>query len=698
MINNNPLNLNTDIKFLKGVGPQRANILYQNNINTIIDLIKYFPRKYLDRTNIKKISQVKIGETAVLIVKIKSFSIRRTKTKKYFQITAVDDFGAYINCIWFNSLSWITDKFKVGDKVAFFGKIEFYQNLRINHPEFDILDEDDDPVNTGCIIPLYPSNNILKKVGLDSRGIRKLILRIFKDLDEKIIDFHSSQLIKSEGLISLYDALYKIHIPDNNDSIKNALYRLKFDQHFFLQLLKALSKQKREEVTNQSFPHLGYYTKAIYKNLNFSLTNAQIKVLKEVRHDFISKKPMNRLIQGDVGCGKTIVAVLASSIICDNKAQVAVMAPTEILAEQHYKTFKNYFSKYDINCELLISNIKNNDKKNIKDDLKKGYINIIIGTHALLQEEVEFENLGLAVIDEQHKFGVDQRKKLIEKGNNPNILAMTATPIPRTLAFTIHGDMEISWIDEMPMNRKKIETEKIYSENIELVYNAMKKTMDNGNQCYIVYPIITESDKIDAKDAETAYTKLKKTKFSNYKLGFMHGKLKKEQKEILMQEFISGDIHCLVSTTVVEVGIDNPNASIMVIENSERFGLTQLHQLRGRIGRGNIASTCFLIQRKKTPNADLRLNIMENYTDGFKIADEDLKIRGPGDFFGVKQHGYIKSGLINFYEDGPIIKRARFHAFEIIKKDSKLLSSKNVLIKKEFLNSYKSMLEFINIG
>ena len=538
----------------------------------------------------------------------------------------------------------------------------------------------------------------MKKVGLDSRGIRKLILRIFKDLDEKIIDFHSSQLTKSEGLISLYDALYKIHIPDNNDSIKNALYRLKFDQHFFLQLLKALSKQKREEFTNQSFPDLGHYTKSIYKNLNFSLTNAQIKVLKEVRNDFISKKPMNRLIQGDVGCGKTIVAVLASSIICDNKAQVAVMAPTEILAEQHYKTFKNYFSKYDINCELLISNIKNNEKKNIKDDLKKGYINIIIGTHALLQEEVEFENLGLAIIDEQHKFGVDQRKKLIEKGNNPNILAMTATPIPRTLAFTIHGDMEISWIDEMPTNRKKIETQKIYSENIELVYDAMKKTMDNGNQCYIVYPIITESDKIDAKDAETAYTKLKKTKFSNYKLGFMHGKLKKEQKEILMQEFISGDIHCLVSTTVVEVGIDNPNASIMVIENSERFGLTQLHQLRGRIGRGNIASTCFLIQRKKTPNADLRLNIMENYTDGFKIADEDLKIRGPGDFFGVKQHGYIKSGLINFYEDGPIIKRARFHAFEIIKKDSKLLSSKNVLIKKEFLNSYKSMLEFINIG
>ena len=698
MTSNNTLNLNTDIKFLKGVGPQRANILYQNNINTINDLIKYFPRRYLDRTNIQKISKVKIGETAVIVAKIKNFSIRRTKTKKYFQITAVDDFGHYINCIWFNSLSWITDKFKVGDRVAFFGKIEFYQNLRINHPEFDILDAEDDPINTGCIIPLYSSNNILKKVGLDSRGIRKLILRIFKDLDEKIIDFHSSPLIKSEGLISLYDALYKIHIPDNKDSIKNALYRLKFDQHFFLQLLKALSKQKREEVTNQSFPQLGFYTKSIYQSLNFNLTNAQIQVLKEVRADFKSKKPMNRLIQGDVGCGKTIVAVLAASIICDNKAQVAIMAPTEILAEQHYKTFKNHFSKYQIDCRILISNIKNNDKKNIKHDLKKGKINIIIGTHALLQEEVEFTNLGLAVIDEQHKFGVDQRKKLIEKGNNPNILAMTATPIPRTLAFTIHGDMEISWIDEMPMNRKKIKTQKVYSQDIDSVYSIMKKEMSKNNQCYIVYPIISESDKIDAKDAETAYIDLQKNNFSNYKLGFMHGKLKKEEKEILMKDFINGDINCLVSTTVVEVGIDNPNASIMVIENSERFGLTQLHQLRGRIGRGTIASKCFLIQRKKTLNADIRLDIMEKYTDGFKIADEDLKIRGPGDFFGVKQHGYIKSGLINFYEDGPIIKRARFQAFEIIKKDSKLLSSKNVLIKKEFLNSYKSMLEFINIG
>ena len=698
MTNNLNLNLNTDIKFLKGVGPQRASILYQNNINTVIDLLRYYPRKYLDRTNIKRISHLKIGEQAVVMAKVKKFNMRRTKRNRYFQVTAVDDFGGYINCIWFNSLSWITDKFKVGDRVAFYGKIEFYQNLRINHPEFDILDDQDDPINTGCIVPLYPSNNLLKKVGLDSRGIRKLVIRIFKDLDDSIIDYHNIELIKSEGLMNLYEALYNIHIPSNNDCIKNAIYRLKFDEHFFLQLLKALSKKKRQEAVGPSFKKLGTYAKHIYKNLDFNLTNAQIKVLREIRKDFKSNKPMNRLIQGDVGCGKTIVAVLAASIIVGNNSQVAIITPTEILAEQHYKTFSKYFKDFEINCSLLISNITKKNKDSIYKKLKNGDINIIVGTHAIIQENVLFQNLGLTIIDEQHKFGVEQRKKLIQKGNNPNILAMTATPIPRTLAFTIHGDMEISWIDEMPQNRQQIITKMINCNKITEVYNNMREQMDKGNHCYIVYPIISESEKIDVKSAETAFLNLKKNEFKDYKLGFMHGKLKKEEKDNLMNCFINGEIECLISTTVVEVGIDNPKASIMVIENAERFGLTQLHQLRGRIGRGNIASTCFLIQRKKTSNSELRLKIMESTSDGFKIADEDLKIRGPGDFFGTKQHGYIKLGLINFYSDGPIIKRARLNAFEIVQKDSTLCLSKNVLLKKEFLKSYKSMLEFVNIG
>ena len=692
------INLNTDIKFLKGVGPQRASILYQNSINTVGDLIKYYPRKYLDRTNIKKIKEVKIGEKVVIIAKVKSFSMRKTRKNRYFQVTVTDDFGGYINCMWFNSLSWITDKFTIGDNVAFFGKIEFYQNLRMIHPEFDILDESDDPINTGCIVPLYPSNNLLKKVGLDSRGIRKLILKIFKDLDHEMFDYFDIKFLKKEGLLNLYEALYKIHIPQNNEDIQNSLYRLKFDEHFFLQLLKALSKKQYEEIKGKVFASLGQYTKSIYKNLSFQLTNSQIKVLREIREDFKSVQPMNRLIQGDVGCGKTIVAVLAGSIIVGNDAQIAIMAPTEILAEQHYKTFKNYFDNFDIRCDLLISNITKKDKEKIYTNLETGEIKIIVGTHALIQENVNFKNLGLAIIDEQHKFGVEQRKKLIQKGNYPNILAMTATPIPRTLAFTIHGEMEISWIDEMPSNRKKIVTSKIFGDNIESIYKKMKIEMDKGNHCYIVYPIISESEKIDAKDAETAYLNLKDKEFKNYNLGFMHGKLKKNEKEILMNSFINGKINCLISTTVVEVGIDNPKATIMVIENAERFGLTQLHQLRGRIGRGELQSNCYLIQRKQTPNSEHRLSILENTSNGFKIADEDLKIRGPGDFFGTKQHGYIKLGLINFSTDGPIIKRARINAFEIINEDPQLISSRNVLIKNEFLKNYKNMLEFINIG
>ena len=428
------------------------------------------------------------------------------------------------------------------------------------------------------------------------------------------------------------------------------------------------------------------------------MTNSQIEVLREIRSDFKSTKPMNRLIQGDVGCGKTIVAVLAGSIIIGNGGQIAIMAPTEILAEQHYKTFKKYFEDFEIKCDLLISNITKKDKEKIYSELKNGKIKIIVGTHALIQEDVHFNNLGLAIIDEQHKFGVDQRKKLIQKGDNPNILAMTATPIPRTLAFTIHGEMEISWINEMPSNRKKINTSKVYGDNIKNIYKKMKTEMDQGNHCYVVYPIISESEKIDAKDAETAYSSLKDGEFKNYKLGFMHGKLKKDEKEILMNSFIKGDINCLISTTVVEVGIDNPKATIMVIENAERFGLTQLHQLRGRIGRGKLQSNCYLIQRKQTPNSEFRLGLLEETSDGFKIADEDLKLRGPGDFFGTKQHGYIKLGLINFYSDGPIIKRARINAFEIINNDPSLMSSRNVLIKNEFLKNYKNMLEFINIG
>ena len=687
---------NTDIKFLKSVGPKRAQALYQNEINTVSDILKHYPRKYLDRTNIKKISDLIVNEKAVVVAKVISMSVKRTKKGSFFQLTLTDTKNT-INGLWFHGVSWIMEKFNEGDIVALFGKIEFYQGYRIIHPEFDILDADDDPINTARIVPLYSSNNILKKAGFDTRGIRRLLLQIFNKNKNIFVDFFNISILKKEGLLELNKSIYSIHNPIDQFSIDTALYRLKFNEHFFLQLLKALNKKKNESYKGKEYKELGKYAVEIYKSLSFNLTESQIKSLRDIRSDLKLKKPMNRLIQGDVGCGKTIVAVITAAIVVGHNSQIAIMAPTEILAEQHFNSFIKHFKNYNISCELLISNINKTDKNDIYKKLENGEINIIVGTHALIQEKVKFKDLGLVIIDEQHRFGVGQRKGLLDKGNNPNVLSMTATPIPRTLAFTIHGDMDISWIDEMPQNRKSIITKLINDENIHLVYDHMKKEMDKGNYCYIVYPLIEESDKMDLKDAKSGYELLQKI-FNNYKLGFMHGKLLKDKKNKLMNQFINGEIQCLISTTVIEVGIDHKMATIMAIENSERFGLTQLHQLRGRVGRSSLQSYCYLIQRKETFNSNQRLKIMEQTSDGFIISDEDLKLRGPGDFFGTRQHGYLNSGLINFSQDREIINRARKLAFKIIDEDPKLELEKNKLIKSEFMINYKDMLEFINIG
>ncbi len=687
---------NTDIKFLKSVGPKRAQALYQNDINTVSDILKHYPRKYLDRTNIKKISDLIVNEKAVVVAKVISMSVKRTKKGSFFQLTLTDTKNT-INGLWFHGVSWIMEKFNEGDIVALFGKIEFYQGYRIIHPEFDILDADDDPINTARIVPLYSSNNILKKAGFDTRGIRRLLLQIFNKNKNIFVDFFNISILKKEGLLELNKSIYSIHNPIDQFSIDTALYRLKFNEHFFLQLLKALNKKKNESYKGKEYKELGKYAVEIYKSLSFNLTESQIKSLRDIRSDLKLKKPMNRLIQGDVGCGKTIVAVITAAIVVGHNSQIAIMAPTEILAEQHFNSFIKHFKNYNISCELLISNINKTDKNDIYKKLENGEINIIVGTHALIQEKVKFKDLGLVIIDEQHRFGVGQRKGLLDKGNNPNVLSMTATPIPRTLAFTIHGDMDISWIDEMPQNRKSIITKLINDENIHLVYDHMKKEMDKGNYCYVVYPLIEESDKMDLKDAKSGYELLQKI-FNNYKLGFMHGKLVKDKKNKLMNQFINGEIQCLISTTVIEVGIDHKMATIMAIENSERFGLTQLHQLRGRVGRSSLQSYCYLIQRKETFNSNQRLKIMEQTSDGFIISDEDLKLRGPGDFFGTRQHGYLNSGLINFSQDREIINRARKLAFKIIDEDPKLELEKNKLIKSEFMINYKDMLEFINIG
>ena len=688
------IDLNTEIQFLKGVGPKRGSVLSSFGIDNIKNLIRHFPRKYLDRTNIKKIHDIKIGEQAVIIGSVLSFSTKRLKKGKYFQLNISDETGK-LSCIWFNAVSWIIDKFTVGDLVAVFGKVEFYKGYRIIHPDFDLLDEKSETLNTGRIIPIYPSSGKLKQFGLDSRGFRRLVSTALNKLD-RIEDHFSLEFCKQEALDSLHNAIDQAHNPDNDVNLKKAYYRLKFDEYFFLQLALAINKNKIENYSSKSIIELGPYVKKMYKNLGFELTNAQINVLKDIRKDLALSRPMNRLVQGDVGCGKTVVAMLTSSIIVAEGMQVAIMAPTEILAEQHYQSFLEYCSMLNLHCDLLISNIENKKKKLIYNNLKSGEIKIIIGTHALLQKKVEFDNLGLVIVDEQHRFGVEQRKNLIVKGQHVNILAMTATPIPRTLTFALHGDMDLSWIDEQPRNRLSIRTKIVNKDNIDKVYDIMKKEMDKGRFCFIVFPIIKESEKIDAKDAESAYNEFSKNIFKNYNLGFLHGKLKKDEKKILMNKVNNFEIQCLVSTTVVEVGINNPNATVMVIENAERFGLTQLHQLRGRVGRGTYQSYCYLIERKKTSIANQRLKILEDTLNGFEIADHDLKLRGPGEFFGTKQHGYMSNKLLDIANDSKIIRHARNLAFSIIDKDSKL--NNHLKIKKKLIKDYSSMLEFSNIG
>ena len=685
-----------DITYLKGVGPKRAEELKKYGINFIVDVLHHLPRKYLDRRNIKKINQCKIGEETVIIGKIISKNIKVIGKRRLFQLTIGDETGE-LQCVWFNALSWIVDKFNINEQLAVYGKIEFFNGLKITHPDFDILDDNEDNFNTGQIISLYASTSDLKSKGLDTKGFRKIIKNILFNEKYIIEDFLSNEMISEENLCSLKEALTKIHFPNDNDEIKKALYRLKYNEHFFIQLLMALKKHHIKKNDGIAFPKRGDYLKQIYESLNFTLTDAQIRVLREIRSDLKSKSPMNRLVQGDVGSGKTIVAILTASIIIAEEYQVALMAPTEILAEQHYLSIKEYCECVNINCDIITSNKPQKEKKIILNKLKSGEIQFIIGTHSLIQDKVLFNNLGLIIIDEQHRFGVEHRKLLVDKGLNPEVLAMTATPIPRTLSITLHGDMDISIIDELPKNRIPIKTEVITPSKIKSAYQKIKNEIKAGGQCFIVYPLIEESEKLDLEAAESGYKKLQKV-FNEFQLGYINGKMKKEEIDKQMQLMVDGKIDCLITTTVIEVGINISNATIMLIENAERFGMTQLHQLRGRIGRGTKQSTCIMVQHKKTENSNKRLKIMESTLDGFIISDEDLKMRGPGDFFGTKQHGFIKSKVVDFNADGPIIRRARYQAFKMIDDDSLLKNIKNQKIKKIFKMNYKHMLEFVKIG
>ena len=686
------LKYTTDIMYLKGVGPSRASALKDNGIETIEDLIYYFPRKYLDRTNVKQINSLDIGEQVAVIGTVINMNLMPIRRGKIFQLTLSDETGI-IKCLWFNSISWISEKFEIGNRVAIFGKIEFSKGMQITHPEFDILDNDSDVMNTGVILPIYSSSNNMKKVGIDTRGVRRLVNNAIKELN--IDEFLPIKIKKNHGLLNLAESLSQIHGPEDPDSLQHALTRLKFDELFFIHLLMSLRKKFLSSKPGISIPSSGELLNEVFDSLEFVLTDSQKNVLREIRTDFSLQKPMNRLIQGDVGSGKTIVSILAASMIIGNGYQVALMAPTELLAEQHYKEYVSFFNQFDTNVNLLTGKTNSKDKKQIYMDLSSGSIDVIIGTHALFQDDVEFKSLGLVIIDEQHKFGVNQRKRLISKGKYPEVLAMTATPIPRTLAFTIHGDMDISIISDLPKGRVPIKTNIVNRKKMSQVYDFIKSEVIKGNQFFIVYPIIEESDTLDLKAAKSEFNRLNNNELSNLNLGYLDGRMDKDMVEEIMNGLINKNLDGIIATTVIEVGINIPDATVMVIENAERFGLTQLHQLRGRIGRGNKQSYCFLVT--DNDSATKRLEVIEKSNDGFAISDADLELRGPGEYFGKKQHGYIRTALADFVKDKELNIIASDAAKKIIDDDPKLINDENSLLREKFLFRYNHMLEFIDI-
>ncbi len=685
--------LNTPLQYIKGIGPKRAGALATAGILTVNDILHYYPRHYLDRSTVKSIRDIKKNDEATIVGTIEVCGERQTRKRKLYQAVLSDGTGL-ITLVWFNGVKYIKNSIQKGDRMAIHGKVEFYNGLQIIHPDYDKLDTDADPINTGIIIPLYPLSAELKNARIEHRSLRRII-KTLADQIQFFTDYLNEEIITVENLCSLKYALHNIHFPESLEDLKEAIHRLKFDEHFFLQLLMGLRHRSYQKLGTNPLSKSSPKVKKILDELEFELTSAQKKVLKEIWDDLAKSVPMNRLLQGDVGSGKTIVTILAAVTAVANGVQAAVMAPTEILAHQHYDSFKQQLDKVHVTCALLVGNQKASERKSILESIKNGNIDIVIGTHALIQEDVKFSKLGFVVVDEQHRFGVLQRGDLTKKGNNPHLLAMTATPIPRTMAITYHGDMDLSIIDEMPKNRRPVITKVVDENRLGNVYKFMEEEVEAGRQCMVVYPLVEETEKSDLSAASEGYESLQKT-FKGQNVGLIHGRMKKEDKDSIMDDYAKNEINILVSTTVIEVGIDIPNASVMLIEHAERFGLTQLHQLRGRVGRGSAKSYCILVERKITHTSRKRLRIMEKISNGFIIADEDLKMRGPGKFFSTEQSGFFKYKIADMVTDGPIIRKARKTAQEIIKSDPKL--DRHPLMKEQLLKDYAQYLDTVTIS
>ena len=670
------MDLNDSVQFIKGVGPNRAKLLNLLGVNTVQDLIDYYPRAYEDRTKVKKIEELEDGEEALIeavtVSGVSVFRLRRNMT--IVKVLVQDDTGRCL-ITWFNQ-DYIKTKIHAKEKYRFYGKITKKPGqIEMASPVFD---KEGEQKNTGKIVPIYPTTK-----GLSETVIRQAVENALNLLGEKIEDNLPEYICKKFNLMDEKNAVKQIHFPENMEELKRARTRLVFEELLTFQLaLLSLKNQYENEVRGIKYSK-DVHMSDVINTLPFNLTKAQLRVLEEIDSDMESEKPMNRLLQGDVGSGKTVVAMIAAYKAVKSGYQAAIMAPTTILATQHLENFNKTLSRFGIRCELLVSSVTKKQKEIILDKLKNGEIDIIIGTHALLQENVEFKNLGLVVTDEQHRFGVKQRSIIAGKGNNPDVLVMTATPIPRTLAIIVYGDLDISIIDELPPNRKKIDTVAVRENMSDRINDFIKKNVDEGRQAYIVCPFVDENEEMeDVKSVEKLAENYKNEVFKDYKVEILHGKMKPKDKEKVMQDFKDNKISILISTTVIEVGVDVPNANIMVIENAERFGLAQLHQLRGRVGRGEFKSYCILKYNSNSNIVRERMKTMTSTDDGFKIAEKDLELRGSGEFFGTKQHGLPEFKIANIFDDIKILKLVQELALNIEMKDPKLEKEENKKLRK----------------
>jgi len=696
--------LDTPIEYLKGVGPERAKLLKQEfDIHSFGDLLRWYPYRYVDRTRFYKTNEIS-GDLLYVQLRGQILSLKSSGHSKGARMTAqfVDDAGS-VELIWFAGLKWLQGKYKPGQEYVVFGKPTVYNGkINIAHPETEEI-TDENLKRTSALQPMYSSSERSKMKGLDSKGIMKLQKTISLLVESKIPETLPEKIIENLKLLSREETLKQIHFPSNPQIVLRAEARIKFEEFLYIQLrILRVKMMRQENVKGWVFDTVGEQFNSFFNNhLPFPLTNAQKRVIKEIRQDLGGGKQMNRLLQGDVGSGKTVVALMCMLLANDNGFQACLMAPTEILANQHFVTLKELLKNMSIHIGLLTGSTKTKDRKVLHEALRSGEMNILIGTHALIEDVVQFKNLGLVVIDEQHRFGVEQRSKLWKKNTNPpHILVMTATPIPRTLAMTLYGDLDTSIIDEMPPGRKQIRTVHYFDSQRLRVFGFMKEQIQAGRQIYLVYPLIDESKTMDYKNLMDGYESISRAfPLPEFNVSIVHGQMKAADKNFEMERFVKGETNIMVATTVIEVGVNIPNASVMIVESAERFGLSQLHQLRGRVGRGAEQSFCVLMTSYKLgKDSKLRMDTMVRTNDGFEIAEVDLKLRGPGDLEGTQQSGLIGLRLADITKDGAILQHARGVAAEILDDDPTLEKPIHAALLNEMKREQKSSVNWGRIS